>query len=460
MKPNESENGKKFRALVWMVNQYKPSEEQLKFHASDEQWKLVAGGVRGGKSLSTAREIDQYSVINGGLGWLIGPDYDQARAEFKYLLEPYLKMGVVREGSVSMPKDGAWTFTTLDGFTWETKSSKNVVTLATAAPDVLVVCEAAQHQFEAYEKVIERATEKGAPIIFSGTFESSFGWYAEKWQEWQAVGAEGRSFSIPTWSNTNIFPGGRNDPKILKAERNMDPDLFQERYGGIPCKPKGLVFPEFDFKKHVRPVDKLFDPQLPVEIWVDPATHVYSVLFVQRQNRAIHVLDEIYAKGQIGQEVIPQVVETAWWKHSCKRGVIDVAAKQHHANRSQLEVWKDTLVELKTHAIDFAMNYMREDIWRSAIKLRLAPPGEPEPFLLFSNLLQAGVENDGGARGILGELQTYRWRVRTEGHSISNRPVKYNEDALSALGYGLVHYFGPVIQRKSQYKATVRPYWT
>ena len=449
-----------FRKLIWKSERYSPSDDQARFHASKARLKLVAGGVRGGKSKSTAREIDQYSITEGGLGWLVGPDYDQSRPEFEYLLEAYAKLDLVDKDSVSLPARGPAKFETKWGFKWQTKSSTDPVSLASYAPDVVVMCEAAQQSHEAFMKCVERATEKNAPVILTGTFESSLGWYADMWGRWQAPNPEGgESFSIPSWSNSKIFPGGREDKKIKDAEAAMPPDLFMERYGGIPCKPTGLVFPDFDRRRHLLPVTELYDPDIPVEIWCDPATHVYAILFVQVQKERVCVIDEIYGVDIIGQDIIPKVVAKPWWEKSCLEGVIDIAARQRHGNINQIEVWQTELKRLGTHGINWKSNYVKEEYWRDAIKLRLNPPGSDEPLLLFADHLNSSILSTGMAQGILGELLTYKWRPWNEGKSVSTRPVKQNEDALSALGYGLVHHFGPVVQRKAAFEAQIARYW-
>lgn len=451
---------KKFRRAAWREANYTPSVAQRVFHDCRKRLRLIAGGVRAGKSFSTARELDDYAMIRDGLGWVVGPDYEQCRPEFQYLLENYQRLGLVKHGSVSFPSRGPARFQLITGFQWQTKSSGDPISLASYAPDVLAMVEAAQQPYEAYLKVLERSTEKRADVILSGTFESSFGWYADQWDRWQAENPEdGMSFSVPTWSNEAVFPGGRNDKAILEAEASMAPELFMERYGGIPCKPSGLVFPEFDRKLHLRDVGDLFDPDLPVELWIDPATHTYAVLFVQMHGDAVHVLDEVYAHGVIGQEVIPQVVESRYWP-LVSEAIIDIAGSYRQgANLTQIEVWANTLRELKTHQIHFGYRKISEFDWRNAIKLRLAPPGK-EPLLYFASHLDDRLSADGLAYGVLGELKSYRWPKRGEAVSLPGRPLKRNEDALSALGYGLVIRYGAVVSRGPRAATRRRAYWS
>ncbi len=451
-----------WRNKVWEVLHYEPSVEQAIFHDSDARFRCVAGGIQSGKSFSVAKELHKYSVIRSGFGWLVGPDYEQVKAEFGYLMQDCRDLGILDESSLSFPQRGSARFKLIPemgAFEWQTKSASDPVSLASFAPDVVVMCEAAQQSHQAFMKCLERVARKGAPLILSGTFESSLGWYAEVYEEWMNNPDPAyRSFSLPTWSNLVSYPGGRTDPKIKQIEGTMPPDLFSERFGAVPTRPSGLVFPQFDRTLHLKPAKELYDPDLPVEIWVDPATHTYAVLFVQVKDDVVHVLDEVYEHNAIGQEVIPKVIAHRYWS-KVQDGVIDIAAKQRQGNKSQIQVWADELKARGQHGVRWKMRYVYEEQWRNAIALRLAPP-EKEPMLYFADHLNARTDSTGRANGILGEFLTYRWPQFVEGKSQVSRPIKQNEDALSALGYGLFAHFGAVLQRRAKSRAKVRGQWT
>jgi hypothetical protein len=445
---------------------YEPSAEQLEIHNCSCRFKLIAGGVGAGKSLLLAREGEAYTAIKNGLGWIIGPIYELALPEFDYILAVARLLEIVDESTVSRPVRGSARFKTLWGFEWVTKSSEKLEELAGRRPNVILVTEAAQHPPGILSKVYERSAENRAPIIFGGTFEKGYGWYGEQWDRWQGDNPEGgRSFSLPTWTNLAIYPGGRSDPEILKQEALMPPDLFMERYGGVPCKPSGLVFKEFDRSIHTDAVDKLYDPLLPVELAIDPGVHCYSVLFVQRQRdgKTVHILDEVYAKDVIGQQVIPLVVANKFWEHSCKFGVMDIYGQRRQgANVSQVEVWQQELAKMNQHPVNLSsVPILDVSIWYQQIHLRLWNDTENSrpPLLKFASHLNDTIGEDGVANGIVGELKTHRWPSRSELQASAHRPLKKNDDALSALGYYLVYYFGPVEERKQPTIQTIRRYF-
>jgi len=456
-----------FGEISWKAAGYIPSDEQMLFHGCPARLRLVAGGVGAGKSYSTAMEICRYMGTKNGLGWIVGPSYDLCNPEFDYVLDVCRELGVVDESTVAGGLGRPRRFKLLDrygGCELATRSATNPEAIAGRRPHFLAAVEAAQQPYEMLHKLMERAAQEAAPIILSGTFEGAYGWYAELWEKWQGVNDEGGvSFSIPTWSNLAKYPGGRQDPKIAELERMWPPDLFMERFGGIPSKPEGLVFKEFNRFEHVAHVSELFDPSRPVELWVDPATHTYSVLFVQIQKdgQTVHVLDEVYEKGILGHNIIPLVMEKSWWGHSCTTGIIDAAGtRRAGANKSQIEVWADVTKELKTHNVTWRWKEIHDvRLWYDAIHLRLHKPEGGQPLLKFASHLRDSLTPAGDALGILGELKTHRWADRNSLQAMPSRPIKRNEDALSALGYGLYCHFGPVIKRKQGSLSPNKPYF-
>ena len=86
------------------------------------------------------------------------------------------------------------------------------------APAGIIGCEASQLDLESFWRLEERLVEKRGWLMLEGTFESSLGWYPEKYIHWSSPAVQKtenvKSFSLPTWTNTELFPGGREDPEI------------------------------------------------------------------------------------------------------------------------------------------------------------------------------------------------------------------------------------------------------
>jgi hypothetical protein len=214
------------------------------------------------------------------------------------------------------------------------------------SPELIAMVEAGKQSYEAFLACAARVNRVGGTLILSGTIEQSERWYPDLYEAYQAENpAGGVSFKLPTWCNTVRYPGGREDPKIKQLESLYPPDLFQERFGGEPCKPANLVLPEFTFATHVRPAPYWLGDSawkdLPVEVWVDPGyAGAYAVLAVQIKGDTVWVVDEVYVRQGFASDVILACKARPWWPQ-VKGGVIDIAARQHQGMKSHVEVWRD-----------------------------------------------------------------------------------------------------------------------
>ena len=110
-----------------------------------------------------------------------------------------------------------------------------------------------------------------------------------------------------------------------------------ERIAGQPVPPKGLVVPEVRPDVHVR--DVAYVPGLPVRLAVDPGyAGAYAVEALQHIDGREVVVDEIYERGLVTEEIIEMAKSRPWWP-DVEGGVIDVAAYQHHSMPAPAEAW-------------------------------------------------------------------------------------------------------------------------
>lgn len=425
------------REMVWEADGYEPTPMQSDFLFDGSNLKLAAGGVRVGKSKSASRSMDWFAALKDALIWIIGPDYHQCHAEFDYMLTPYQKLGMA--GNVSRPLEGPRSFYIHGGAKVETKSSDDLRKLASFAPDAIMVVEAGQQQYGLMEKVLERGLENDAYVVLSGTFEGALSWYPDLYRELQIPDNPmmGKSFSLPSWSNTVVFPLGKNDPKFLRLKAGMSEELYMERIEAVPYRPSGVVFPEFNPDNHLASLS--VDPKVPVELAIDPAFHTYAVLFIQKHGEFVHVLDEVYMHNAITQEIIPQCMANPLWPY-VTRIVADQAARQRHGNKSVMQVWREET------GLPFYTNYVTIQTGIDALKLRLKPGADGLPRVLFSNKLRYA-KSGPKANGILAEFDMYHWPTQSPSKDRRRVPVDENNDALKALSYYLFYAFGPTIER-------------
>jgi len=491
-----SEARRNFRDLFWRAVGYEPtrgefpiydldnklvttSYGQAEIHECNAEVIQITGGERAGKSKVTAMESVGDILTDKGLMWIVGPDYEQGKAEFTYLNQGLQKLGVL-DKPASTPEHGGQSLVTTWGFRIQTKSGQDLEALASFAPDIILLVEANQMKKGVLDKAYGRAAEKRARILMSGTIEKSEDWYVEKWAQWQGPNAQGaRSFSLPTWSNSYIFPGGRQDPGILKAEARLSPEVFLERFAAIPCKPSGLVFKEFGHKKHVRKLE--YNDNLPIELAIDPGTTAYAIEAIQwetltvkqwlerAENEAlllkrtkneleepltkVYVIDEVYHHDVIVQDVLPEVQAKPWFKN-VRGGVIDIAAKQRHANKSQQQIWmEETRIPLRMAKIGINTGI-------GVYRLRLRDnPLIGEPLIQFDHRLRPGKNDIQQALGVLGEHDLYKWPNWVAGSSEKIKPIDANNHAVKAIAYWEYDMFGAAEERDPLPPAQTRSYF-
>lgn len=437
-----------------------PSPEQLRVlesrlpNGAEASLALVTGGIQAGKSYLTALDILSRIpwVMEGEAIWIVGPDYRQAQWEFRYLLRWLQELDWLAEAA--QPKGNEpWILTTVFGGRVQTFSSLLTQKLAGEAPVYIAQVEAGQQTEDAFWTCRARANIRPARHLMVGTLENGVTWYARLAKAWSSPTPEGAvSYTLPTWSNTELFPGGYDNAKIQQAKRELPPTRFDMRYAGLPTAPPGLVFAEYDANVHDRrillaprppepdPWTVYLDPDTPLEVWIDPGYKgAYAVLAVAVVGGVAYVLDEIYVQDQIDQQVIQTCMRRPWWR-LVRRGICDIAGKQHHGTQSTIEVWQAPLAAAGA-ALNIVANKVPLDtgIQRTRVALRVDALRRPGLFV------------DPRCVKLRWELsEGYRYPVDGAGLATSEIPLDTDNHACKALAYGLFAHFGAVQNDKWQ----------
>jgi hypothetical protein len=390
-----------------------------------------------------------------GTYWVVGPDYLQARPEFQYLYDIFEKNDLIVSSSMPISPHQPWAMETKMGHKFFTRSSSDISKLASFVVHGAIISEAAQQEQEVWEKMMGRVSETRGFVILSGTLEKGLPWYPDLYRRWQGENVlQARSWSLPSWSNTVIYPEGRDDPAIKELESEYSPDKFMERFGAEPRKLSGLVIPEFDIATHVKALTP--DPKRPVELWMDPGQHTYAVLFVQNVGLETFVLDRVYVHNRIAQEVIPEVMGNSLFKLVDKRnaGVIDTAGKQRHANKSQVELW------MELAQCNLRTNYILLEDTIETVRYRLGSQNPLfRPLVYFNSHMTTARTPDGLALDVLAEFELWKWREMGDQRGTPRKPIDKNNDAIKALGYGLVDVYGKVLRKQQEFQAVQRSYF-
>ena len=415
---------------------FEPTAEQRRILDSPYRFTLVAGGEQAGKSLMASKYLlSRFAETEGkGLFWLVAADYERTRAEFEYLVDDFAKLGLLKEASKRVDPGH---LVLADGTRIETKSAKDPRTLAMRAPDGILGCEASQLDLETFYRLRGRCAPKRGWLFLSGTFEGSLGWYPQMFTAW-ANGADkdARAYSLPSYTNVHLYPGGATDPEILKLRDFSSDDFYMERIEGKPSPPQGLVFPEFRPDAHIADVE--YEKDVPVHLWMDPGyAGAYAIEVIQVKGDQIQVIDEIYEQGLVTDDMIDIAMSRPWWP-DVHFGVIDVGGTQHQAMASPAEMWLNQAgLYLSSQKVRINEGTERLKGWLKIDSKTHAPRLVIAPHC-HGILSEFGVVPS----PFDGQTRAYRWKTDREGNIVGDVPEDKNNHGVKALIYGLVDRFG------------------
>lgn len=425
---------------------------------------LVRGGEQAGKSLGASKFFlkkwpeDMAAFPDEQLlYWLVAEDYERTRREFGYILEDLLTIfgeayidatkrvdpGYIE---VSLPIADSGVRKVL--LRVETKSAKDPKTLAAYAPHGIIVCEASQVSYETYLKCQARVGPKRGWLYLSGTLEGSRGWYPQVAAAWELGKGDYAAFKVPSTANRTIYPGGDDDPEILRLKAATSDEFFSERIKGEIVPPRGLVFPDFNVAIHVRSDIEYVEGE-PVYIWEDPgygSLSAYAVEIAQIIGGQVRVFDEIYEQGKTTRDIIDMCrtgsysdgKPRTWWKET-KHLVSDPHYKDaHQAMSSVAEIWmKEAGLYAAGERVKILPGIER---LKSFLKIDSATL---KPRIVFSDRCR-GILSEFGAlpNPITGQYQVYTWKIDGDGQVYGETPEDRYNHGVKACIYGLVQKFG------------------
>ena len=442
---------------LWGILGYEPYPENVPILESGKRFIIVAGGEQSSKSTTAGvywsqkwfEDQEKWPSEGDGRGnpllyWLIGASYGETIKEFVYIQDHLTSLGMpvratkrVDPGQIEVRfPDEARPRVRI-----ETKSGTDIRKMSKDAPHGIIICEPGQVDLVVFERAQGRLTPKNGWLFMPGTFEDSLGWFPQLWQAWQSGADDRQSFSLPTWANKALYPGGRNDPKILELERHSSDSFFMERIAGRPVPPKGLVFHEFRADLHVR--DLHYMPGETVYLFEDPGyggEHNHAVEICHIIDGQVRVFDEIYENKLLTEEIIQLLMRKSWWYREEKVVVSDPNYKtQHHSTTSVEDIW------LKETGIRPRGTKLRINEGTERLKSFLKPdPIMREPKIVFSPHCK-GVLSEFGAvvNPLDGQAKPYSWKTDREGNTIGEVPDDRYNDGIKAIIYGIWELFGP-----------------
>lgn len=435
------------KAAWFAKTKYEPHPGQLQFHNSSSRYRfrVASNGRRFGKTIMGGKEVEPMALllsrgINGGpqLGWICGPQYSDAEKEFKVVYDSFRALGIDRTSLkfVNNPDNGSMHIKTAWGFELLAKSAKHPETLVGDGLDFVLMVEAGRHHRRTWGQYIRPTlSDKKGWATFTGVPEgkSEHSLLYALWQRGQDERFPNwHSWRLPSWTNTIIFPGGRQDPEILEAEADLTVDEFNRQYGAMFVDKVGSVMQEWDDETHL--TNQGYNPDWPLYAAVDYGyTNPFVWLWIQIDEWGhVYVIKEL----RWTQRDTPYVAEDLLLKY---RPLVEktIAFYPDPAEPDDTFTLSETLKipprqntggELKT----------RLSLIRGALKTKPehAPPENPDR--------KPGLYVNRDCEMLAWEMREgYRWpEHKSEIKSQSEHPLDKDNHGVEALGRFFRGYYG------------------
>jgi hypothetical protein len=253
---------------------YSPHREQQRFHDSDARYRVACCGRRFGKSTMAARDLEPYllDISQRYMFWSVGPTYDLGEKEFRVVWNDLMiKQGLGKDKRVKrsyQKKQGNMYLEFPWGTRYEVRSADKPDYLVGEALDGVIVAEAAKQSRETWTKYLMPSLSDKRGFATFPTTPEGYNWLYDMHMDGQNPAyPDSASWQFPSWANHVIYPGGRQDPEILRLERTLSSDEFEQEIGANFSSFVGKIYGEFDEKLHCRNIE--FNPALPNYIAFD-----------------------------------------------------------------------------------------------------------------------------------------------------------------------------------------------
>ena len=439
--------------LYFAQTGYSPHRGQAQIHFTSRRFRVISNGRRWGKTLLGAKEVEpcglSMSSVTGQpqLGWIVGPQYQDAEKEFRVVYDTFRKKGIDKHSIkfVNNAESGSMVIKTTWGFELICKSAKHPETLVGEGLDFVLMVEAGRHRRRTWGQYIRPAlSDKRGWAIFSGVPEgrSENSLLYALWSRGQdSRHTQWQSWRMPSWTNHIVFPGGRQDPEILEAESDLTEDEFRRQYGAEFVEKTGVVMQEWDDEVHL--ANLLYHPGWPLYAAVDYGfTNPFVWLWIQ--------VDEFGTAYVIRERRWTQK-DTVEIANELKTNPVDRALLENlpafYPDPAEPD---DTLTLNRMLRVPHRGNTGGELKTRLALirqKLKTAPARLPEGH----PDRKPGIYVDRSCGMLRWEMaEGYKWpEHRSEIHSEKEHPLDKDNHGVEALGRFMKGYYGMPGQQKA-----------
>ena len=270
---------------------YEPHEGQREIHLSPHPRRIVACGVRWGKTLCAAMEGLAAALAPAlrSIGWVCAPTYDLSERVFREIV--IVAAEHLRHRIVSLKeRDRRLVLRNLGGGLSEIrgKSADNPVSLLGEGLDWLIVDEAARLRPAVWESYLSpRLLDKRGWALLIST-PCGKGYFYELFRRGQGKDPAFGSWNCPSWTNPLL------NKELIERERERLPErVFRQEYGGEFLEGSGSVFR--NVRECATNVWKRPHPEFSYFAGLDLAKVAdYTVLVVMNQRREVVFVDRFH----------------------------------------------------------------------------------------------------------------------------------------------------------------------
>ena len=272
------------------------------FVMSDARFKIFRAARRVGKSFTAAKDVLADVLMPGTRGWIIGPSYELADKEFRYihdfLIRANKKLGLPLPEKVrANPKAGDLYILTPWGSEVVGKTADKPQALVGEELDWLILSEAASHNADTWGRYLRPTLiTRAGRAIFPTTPDISGKWLYDIEME---IGGrisekEWKVFTCAAWDAGHI-----SKDEIESVRQAQSEDYFLEQVGGEWIFYVGRVFKAFNPAIHIiEPFD--IPANWPMWEGIDyGARDATAVMFLTRSpSGSFYFFDEYYANDK------------------------------------------------------------------------------------------------------------------------------------------------------------------
>lgn len=313
--------------------------------------------------------------------------------------------------------------------------------------DHAIMSEAAKHKKATWERFIRPAlTDRRGSADFPTTPEG-FNWVHGLWQLGQNSNfPDFESWKFPSWANTVIYPGGRDDPEIKLLEATTTPEWFLQEIGADFASFVGKIFPEWDETLHVCNVE--FRPDWPNYMVFDWGyTNPLAAVELQiSPNDEVHIWREHYKSFT----TLPDHIAILKNRDHPEGYHLDLAFGDPADPEAAATVSRDLVPCIAMPEVKSQFSWRDGiDLMRQFMKAipQSTNPFDPDASLIVVDEFGTPAPDapryfvDHGCTNTIKEHNNYRSKEPIKGQNVPEFGTRQDDHILDAIRYGLVHIY-------------------